>query len=91
MKFSHGLIQRVLNRGGRGVHNPLDRVRKGISADSLEIIRTVGFRRHIAAMGWNSLHGRPFRPRQGSGAFTPGPPRRGPTRVSLSSSRAANH
>ena len=31
---------RVLNRGGRGVHSPLDRLRKAVSSESSGIIRT---------------------------------------------------
>jgi site-specific recombinase XerD len=30
----------VLNRGGRGVHSPLDRLRKGLSGESRGIMRT---------------------------------------------------
>ena len=30
----------VLNRGGRGVHSPLDRLRKGVSVESRGIMRT---------------------------------------------------
>jgi integrase len=30
----------VLNRGGRGVHSPLDRLRKAVSGESSGIIRT---------------------------------------------------
>ena len=30
----------VLNRGGRGVHGPLDRVREAVSSESGGIIRT---------------------------------------------------
>ncbi len=30
----------VLNRGGRGVHSPLDQLRKGVSVESRGIMRT---------------------------------------------------
>ncbi len=33
----------VLNRGGRGVHSPLDRLRKGVSVESRGIMRTEAF------------------------------------------------
>ena len=35
MAYTH-----VLNRGGRGVHSPLDRLRKGVSVESWGIMRT---------------------------------------------------
>ena len=33
----------VLNCGGRGVHNPLDRLRKGISVENRGIMRTEAY------------------------------------------------